>query len=351
MTAGKNPDDAPSLLEHKARTRRRLVIAERVWFGVLAAVAATVILGAGIVLASAHPRSCGTCHSTAVSTAESNAHSFTRCESCHAGDSAAGILQGRLAVIDMAVATVLPSRVRVVSNTPSQLCLDCHQEEMASTITVGDLRMSHRAPLEAGWECSTCHPSAGHDVGSAMRGYTMDMCFTCHSANAENLETCRACHVDEAQADTSRQRRRDLSPWRITHGPNWRITHGMGDMSICSSCHRKGYCTRCHGENVPHPEAYLRDHGRDVQGRSDGKKQCLTCHRDDACDDCHGLSMPHPDGFLNGHAKVIRTRDEEYAKLCTRCHKKESCEACHARHIHPGLSPEYIEALKRRPVR
>jgi predicted CXXCH cytochrome family protein len=260
-----NPTRGEEMLEKRRRRQRQLYVAERVWFAALAFIAVVVVLAAGIVLVSAHPDSCGWCHSTTVESAADNLHAELRCESCHAGDSVVGILQSRIAVIDMTVATVVPARTPVVSEAPSGLCLECHSQGMPVTVTVGGLRMNHRAPIDAGWECRTCHPGAGHEVPSALGGYTMDMCLSCHSAAAVNLTTCEVCHVDEA--GTRSATRDTLSPWRITHGPNWQSTHGMGDLSTCGSCHPGGYCVRCHGANVPHPAQYLKQHGQDVMSR------------------------------------------------------------------------------------
>jgi predicted CXXCH cytochrome family protein len=329
--------------------RRRLIAAERIWYGVLAFVAALLVIGAGIVVVAAHPRSCTSCHATQAASAEGGTHATVRCERCHSEDSPAGILMGRVAVIDMTVATVIPTRDAVVSYVPSARCLGCHADGMAQTVVADRIRMNHRAPVEAGWECVTCHASVGHDVDSALGGYTMDMCLGCHAVSAQNLTTCETCHT-QTEATTAVARGETRSPWRVTHGPEWQSAHGMGDLSTCSACHLPGYCVRCHGANVPHVSGYLSDHGRDVMSRAEGPERCYTCHRDSGCFDCHGLEMPHPDGFLQDHSARIEKEGDAYRETCARCHKAESCVGCHTEHTHPGLTPEHIEELRRRPV-
>lgn len=349
MADAVKPDATTSVKEDVDARRRRQMTAERIWFGVLAFVAAVLVIGAGIVLISAHPRSCTSCHSEEADSAAEGAHAAVRCEKCHSEDSPVGILMGRVAVIDMTVATVVPGSNPVVSNVPSGRCLACHADGMAQTVVSERIRMNHRAPVEAGWECVTCHPATGHALDTAIGGYTMDMCLGCHAVSAANLTTCETCHT-QTDATTSAERGETRSPWRVTHGPQWESTHGMGDLSTCGACHPAGYCERCHGGNVPHASGYLTLHGVDVMSREEGAELCYTCHADTGCFDCHGLEMPHPDGFLQDHSARIEEEGDAYTDTCMRCHKQESCTGCHTEHAHPGLTPEHIEELRRRPI-
>ncbi len=323
---------------------RRRVLAERIWYGVLVVFAVALVAGGGIVAWSAYPGSCTTCHGETALSAGRTAHAGLSCEDCHALPTAVGLLESRLAVIDMVAATIVPRRTPVESNVESRQCLVCHEGGMTVTTASDGLRMNHRAPVDAGWECRSCHPGTGHEVAATLGGYTMDMCLSCHSVNPENLATCDVCHVEGARPETREQ----ASPWRITHGANWESTHGMGDVATCGGCHAPSYCGRCHGANVPHPPNYLPIHGRDTLSRDDGAAQCLGCHRSDSCDGCHGIEMPHPVEFAREHATEMRA-DAEIEAVCARCHTEESCVACHVRHTHPGLTPETIEALRARP--
>lgn len=326
--------------------RRRLYIAERVWFGALAVLVLIVALAAGITVAASSQSSCGWCHAPTVESASANSHASMRCEVCHSDPSRLGILSSRIAVVDMTLATVGFGGLTGDANIDSTRCVTCHADGLPLTAVVDGLRMNHRAPTDAGWACVTCHPAAGHEIAQGRAGYTMDMCLGCHSTNPENLTTCEICHV----ADTSRSTERTLlSPWAVTHGPGWQSTHGMGDVTTCQGCHPADYCQRCHGDNVPHSGNYLGVHGRDVLNRPNGAQDCLGCHRDESCGECHGLDMPHPDGFLQAHSSSSGA-ESVADESCMRCHSQGSCDECHVRHTHPGLSPERIRQLESRPV-
>jgi hypothetical protein len=344
------PDaETDALKASQERARRRRVIAERIWYIALGLVALVLVASAGIVIAASQPTTCAVCHGTTFSSVESGTHAEVACEVCHSGSTVVGVLEGRLAVVNMTVATVFPSAIPVESNVPSERCLECHRSDIGQTIVVGNLRMDHRAPIAAGWECSSCHPAVAHEVADLNVGYTMDGCLGCHTANPANLATCDICHVEGER--TAESAERVPSPWRITHGPNWEQTHGMGDLSTCGGCHPGGYCTRCHGANVPHPERYLAEHGKDVLAREDGSGLCLGCHREGSCDECHGVEMPHPDAILKTHSADVTAGGDELRAACMRCHQQSSCDGCHVRHTHPGLTPEHIDALRRNPVR
>lgn len=218
-------------------------------------------------------------------------------------------------------------------------------KDMSKTVTVGGLRMNHSTPVQEGWACQTCHPDAGHATGTAVTGYTMDMCVGCHSVNPKAVSSCQTCHV--GNSSQMAQAANGTTPWQVTHGPQWRTTHGMGDLATCTGCHGSTFCVQCHGPNVPHAANYLSAHGADVMSRADGRKACLTCHRAGACDGCHGTPMPHPAAFLQEHSKLVKKTGRD---ACLRCHQKQSCDECHARHTHPGLDQATIKALREHPV-
>lgn len=332
--------------ERLRRSRRRERALELAWYTGIAVLSVLIIASSAVVVAASRPETCQRCHSDVAESVSHSAHSSVPCESCHSGPTALGVLEGRLAVVNMVVATAIPSALPPQGNVPSQRCVSCHEGQLSEPVVVGGLKMDHTAPLEAGWECRSCHAARIHLRTVAGGSYTMDMCLGCHTANPVNLATCEICHVE---SPGSSQRRAD-SPWAITHGPNWQSTHGMGDQATCTGCHADSFCSRCHGANVPHPAKYLSTHGKDVLSREDGSEACSRCHREGSCLQCHGTPMPHPDGFLAGHSKEIEKRGDEFKETCLRCHKQESCDNCHQRHQHPGLTQERIDALMSNPV-
>jgi len=344
-----SPRDQLSVKLERARKRR--AAAEGVWYIGLAVLAVVVLLSAGIVIAASQPAVCAACHGDVHDSLEDGTHAEVTCEVCHSGSTAVGVLEGRLAVVNMVVSSAIPRAIAVESNVPSARCLECHSGDMTGVASANKLLMDHEAPLAAGWECRHCHPDAGHAVAGIATGYTMDMCLSCHTTNPVNLATCDICHADGGGGGGGGTGEAKQSPWRVTHGPNWEQTHGMGDLDTCSGCHAAGYCVRCHGQNVPHPEKYLRDHGKDVLSREDGRTLCNTCHTESSCDDCHGTQMPHPDDILKAHADEVTEGGEALKQTCYRCHQEQSCEGCHARHTHPGISAEQRDALTKNPVR
>jgi hypothetical protein len=263
----REPQVHPDLGAQRERAQRRAVAAEWAWYVTLGVIAVLMLLSAVVVIAASQPATCALCHGDTRRSLANGAHAKVACEVCHSGSTAVGVLQARLSVVNMVVSTVVPRAIPVESDVPSQRCLECHEKDMEGTVVANGLKMSHRAPLEAGWECRSCHSAAGHAVESVSHGYTMDMCLSCHTTNPGNLATCDICHAEDTDSGDSVASR---SPWSITHGPNARKTHGMGDLDTCRGCHPQGYCVRCHGANVPHPARYLPDHGKDVLARPDG---------------------------------------------------------------------------------
>jgi hypothetical protein len=104
----------------------------------------------------------------------------------------------------------------------------------------------------------------------------------------------------------------------------------MGDIKTCGACHPADYCTRCHGEGVPHDADFVRSHGPLAMTPA---ARCETCHQPSFCIGCHGLEMPHPPAFTAIHSATVKARGEA---VCLRCHMQSDCENCHTAHIHPG---------------
>lgn len=335
------------LIEKRERARRRSVIAERVWFGVLSAALVVVILIAVIVgAASRQPTTCGWCHTTVVKTTSHTAHSNLRCDQCHAGTSGFTLAESRFSTVGMVVNQWLPGKSSQGALVDSDACLVCHQSDMDKTVTVNGIKMNHHAVNQAGWSCQQCHPGVGHAYVSSSAGYNMDMCLGCHASSSANIGSCNTCHTNQ-NGTTSQTVGNRATPWQVTHGSGWRKTHGMGDLATCKACHQPNFCDQCHVANVPHPSTYISMHGADVLSRDNGRTACLVCHQPSACDNCHGLPMPHPPNFIKGHSALAKTKG---TPACLKCHVQSSCTDCHARHTHPGLDANTIKTLRSHPV-
>lgn len=113
------------------------------------------------------------------------------------------------------------------------------------------------------------------------------------------------------------------------HTAQWQWLHGktaVNDLKACQKCHDAHSCKTCHLADWPHPDGFLKTHGREalrLRGRG-----CYLCHRPTYCDPCHGgVRMPHPDGYLSAHSRAVADRT-----ACVKCHALPECDACHARH-------------------
>ncbi|MBA4370405.1 MAG: hypothetical protein C0418_02365 [Coriobacteriaceae bacterium] len=335
---------ADYLARREARDRRALA-AERLWWLVVSAVSLGVLVCAVIAGAAVSPRTCALCHGS-VQRAAASAHTQVRCDRCHAGEGAGGLIDQRLRVIGMVVRAPFSGEATRATHVSNRVCLSCHADVLERTVATAGLKMSHREPEAAAWSCVGCHVSSGHGASPSFRGrYTMGMCLACHSVDPRNVASCTKCHTtgqDRAGRDPGR------TPWRAIHGPGWRTLHGMGELATCKACHLSSRCVECHNMPIPHPVTFKKLHGREVIGLADGDKNCLVCHKAGACDSCHGLPMPHPERFLQGHSDVVAAKGRA---VCERCHEPSSCLDCHVRHIHPGLSDELLRQLLARPVR
>jgi hypothetical protein len=320
---------------------------ETIWYATLSIVLGIVFLGAVITAASVSPTFCLMCHGDAGESLSASVHVTADCDDCHTAPGALGLVESRMRVVSMVLAT--PFAVVAGADTTDVLvdnekCLDCHEGMVNQTFSSNGLRMNHRAPEAAGWQCTTCHAGASHPgetyVGAS---YTMDQCLSCHSAGPTNLSTCEACH-EEGSRDRSASPA--VTPWRVTHGSNWQRTHGMGDLNTCKTCHAADYCVACHNMQLPHAANFLGRHGKDVLARPTGDADCVVCHKGAACENCHGVEMPHPDGFVTEHQQASR----ETPEVCARCHAQEQCDECHTRHTHPGIPLDQLRMLQQSPV-
>jgi hypothetical protein len=212
------------------------------------------------------------------------------------------------------------------TDVSSARCLRCHEAVMDQVIEASGIRINHKMCAAGAARCTDCHAGTAH--GSVTRWPSvpvMEDCVRCHIAQ-QAPTACDSCHRGRGQRE-----RLMLGPWQITHGPNWSKTHGLGDLRDCQTCHRPDSCVKCHNTVLPHQADFGRTHGEEA--RKPGAK-CLTCHdQKKLCDSCHGGEMPHPKAFLKQHSAIANTINDP---ACLKCHRVEDCRRCHVAHIHPG---------------
>jgi hypothetical protein len=156
----------------------------------------------------------------------------------------------------------------------------------------------------------------------------MDQCLICHNNEykAPNGQVatarCDLCHTKPGYGAVPQ-----------THKENdWPTRHGaVGILSTCSACHiGKDACSTCHsGILMPHPEAWISEHGFTAEGRG-GTKACNQCHDTrQYCKTCHQTKMPHPSGWVPAHPVATARLGSD---TCFNCHVVANCQACHELH-------------------
>jgi nitrate/TMAO reductase-like tetraheme cytochrome c subunit len=277
----------------------------------------------------AAPKSCSSCHPVSAAYAQwsTSSHAKVACERCHVERATFGGLGNSVALVGDAVDTVTGNSTKsgVVQDGT---CLSCHQKVRDDKPFVrGGLRMSHAGLIDTGYRCVECHSDVAHAAPAARpSGIRMSLCARCHN-NVKTSGACNLCHVDSRTPDKARL---GDPEWSKTHGRDWKTLHGMGDLSTCTLCHDSKKCQGCHGIPLPHPEIFIKTHGKDSLQPS---ATCLTCHKQSFCDNCHAMPMPHPKGFLPKHPAYANSTNDP---RCLRCHPSDSCSDCHLDHVHPG---------------
>ena len=319
-------DDDDILSEPTQKTVARTLKAGT-WVGL--SIAFVVVLTNILFTVAPSPALCSGCHEMRdeYKSWRRSTHQDVPCHRCHQKPGALGQGAQRLRLLSMVFAKVTGVYQRpIMARVPNNICLSCHMKEIQRTVEkVGQVRMSHKEPLEAGWSCGMCHNSVVHKQAVPVKNIaSMDKCITCHVEEGASTN-CLYCHVETPKLASS-----SGAPLRIAHGKNWERTHPLLGSEMCPVCHSRSYCSRCHGvKEMPHPEEWLATHGPIAV--TDMKK-CYQCHHEAFCVQCHQAQMPHPEDWLQIHSSD-KGAEEEIP--CLQCHMRRGCTECHDQHIHP----------------
>lgn len=291
----------------------------------LASLALSVLIVINIsVTAAPSPRFCGACHQADLRAWAGSAHQNVSCRSCHQGPGVAGMAAQRLRIVEMLGNTVTGNR-NAAAQVKSDTCLKCHDDIRRGTVRSNGLVMSHKEVIAARLPCAECHRKAVHGAGRRYGAAGMETCLKCHLEEGADI-SCKSCHT----GNPARRKAKELTPWRVAHGPEVEKNHGLLDTQLCSVCHATQYCFRCHKvRDLPHSPGWLNLHGA-VAKRTE--KDCLSCHRKSACEKCHTVKMPHGNDWLKNHSSVAKKQGKD---ICLGCHMDRGCDECHQRHIHP----------------
>lgn len=314
-------------LPESQHSRKRLFLAIAGVFGVLF-LAAT---GYGFWYTS-QPEFCAGCHEIkpAISAWKTSLHAEVSCNTCHTSGLFGGVKQ-KVNLVSEAYRHYTKSYEEPL-NRNSELskeidndgCLGCHTPKRIITPRKS-LIMNHEIHLEKGVNCTTCHNRAGHPSSSGYRDFIgMDGCFRCHGLSKTALAPGKC--VDVCHPKTF-----DIVPVSHKIG-TWQVPdHGKiakNDTSSCMMCHKKTFCSGCHGVEVPHPEKFVKaEHG------SLGNKKpavCQRCHRErDFCNACHHKGYnERAGGWIPTHKNVVAVAGPAY---CFNCHGPTYCAWCHVR--------------------
>lgn len=271
---------------------------------------------------------CAVCHNAlADEVGGVSGHEAVPCYACHLAQGAADWPAFKALELFVMYPRAAAGRTLSTASAPvvNGACLDCHDSILLGETESGGIRIFH-GTCAMGRTCGGCHGADTH--GEALRWPrqpVMEECVTCHKSEGVSTE-CDTCHSQRTEHE-----RLAKGSWQVTHGANWSATHGMGTIEWCETCHPAGYCSKCHGVDLPHPADFGRTHGDLAQ---EPEAKCDSCHdATSLCDGCHGVPMPHPEGFLAQHSSQSSSFQDP---RCVSCHIQDDCDACHEKHIHPG---------------
>jgi cytochrome c5/nitrate/TMAO reductase-like tetraheme cytochrome c subunit len=198
-----------------------------VWFVLLAVVAIPLIAIPGVVLAR-HTTSdsvyCLSCHAVGdipdrgVPSVVHPGFDDVSCVDCHAKP-------GQI-VFEGYIKGFMAEEERVSSN-----CVRCHSSVLETTDNSGfrfnalGIVIDHRAHLERGATCVSCHANVAHDLREPQTNRpTMESCYSCHSPT---MTSCMQCHTGGLPSAPAARELVGRKPVQVSAPPLQ--TEGRGD--------------------------------------------------------------------------------------------------------------------------
>lgn len=312
---------------------KRLIVTLAAVFGglLLAAVAIDVTVSS--------PRLCGSCHeiSPRTHTWSQSAHNTVSCTKCHlpvrawyalpqrVGDRVQLLRRDIGARLDGGYQDPVDKRSEGVAPVSDEHCLQCHDPNRKATSGFRIL-IDHPEHAKRNGSCVSCHVRTAHPIESRGKAMSlMSQCFTCHGVQASSKASgeCDTCHPSGYA----------LTP--ASHKPkNWSREHGevsKEDPKQCTMCHKKAFCSDCHGLKMPHPVKW--EQGKTGHGKVAGVNRglCSRCHTGgpDLCTMCHHNGFEPAKGpWVKQHFTQVR---HEGLGGCMKCHSPVFCTDCHVR--------------------
>ena len=308
----------------------------RRWRITLGVVLGVIALSALALQVSSSPRLCTSCHEMRPRAASwgRSAHSEVDCVTCHAGPYewyqvpqalfARGRLLARCTVAHVSgdYEDPVDSRPAGVPPMQDEVCLHCHDVNRQSTSGFRIL-IDHPEHAKRNGSCVSCHVRTAHPLPSRSKALSlMTQCYTCHGTTRypEASRECNVCHPP------------DYEPLPESHAAKtWARSHGktsQSDPQQCPMCHKKSFCTDCHGVQMPHPAGWDKGHAPTAER---DRQICTRCHLDkpDLCSMCHHKGWePEKGPWIEQHPLMVAQRGTAF---CMGCHEATFCTACHVR--------------------
>ncbi len=295
---------------------------------------------------------CERCHTTAAASARADDRLVppeSTCAPCHAIDRAH------------------PERP-AAPGAPAVRCDACHtgwnaadpQRVARVQIPTPNLHFSHRAHVQRGQSCASCHGDLrATALATRLDLPAMESCTAaCHRAGGTAPDACATCHLTASDGVlVTRFAEGVMNPPRsmrgLHHDADFWFTHRAAaaeDATRCAACHRDDECAACHDGRIrdrrTHPNDYLTQHPVDARMNSD---RCTSCHRAATfCVACHeraGVALSsasaartttrvHPPAEVwSGRVVTARHHGVEARRAlssCVSCHTERDCVTCHA---------------------
>ena len=288
---------------------------------------------------------------------------------------------------------------------PDTQCTQCHELKNRVVNASSGIIIDHTVHTDSGVRCTMCHNRVAHNeegyqfinsdpkTGKLNGGHDnfmkMTACYRCHGLEKGSPApgTCATCHPKDFKLKPSDHQTADFmkkhgelaleetkhvkeveeesgvkSPDALakTNYVNKLLTTKdqkaeskfewpvapVGTVNRCYTCHdQKTFCDKCHGVEMPHTTAFLKDHSTQAKNPELAKK-CVMCHGDNNktnfCNSCHhgkevNWTYDSTQSWTNGqHAKAVAKSGIE---SCTKqCHTAKFCSDCHSKMKNPPAS-------------
>jgi predicted CXXCH cytochrome family protein len=201
------------------------------------------------------------------------------------------------------------TRVKLITTTPSALCITCHADKKAADI-------KGRIHPPAVRDCVKCHDPHESDNKNQL--------LKAESGDSKDSNLCLGCHRTglDVPKDGSRHAALDMGcdTCHVTHKTGER---GQREFDFHLTKDAPALCIDCHD---PKDAAIIKAH----QGQPIEKADCLTCHDPHQSSDKHLMAKFTHVPFAGGQCDSCHQPAKDGKVVLTAATAKEVCVTCHA---------------------